>query len=95
MPETSPPDLLTLYPALAALPSLVARLTPMTVPPGTSSGARLRIKGRGIERADEKGDQYVVIKVVVPKKLDAEDRELVETLGKKHPVDARAEAPWK
>ena len=35
MPESSSPDLLALYPALAALPSLVARLTPMTVPPGT------------------------------------------------------------
>jgi len=35
MHETSPPDLLALYPALAALPSMVARLTPMTVPPGT------------------------------------------------------------
>ena len=35
MSETAPPDLLTLYPALAALPAVVAKLTPMTVPAGT------------------------------------------------------------
>jgi CRP/FNR family transcriptional regulator, anaerobic regulatory protein len=35
MPEPTTPDLLTLYPALQSLPSLVAKLTPMTVPAGT------------------------------------------------------------
>lgn len=35
MPETRAPDLLALYPALAALPAVVARLAPMTVPAGT------------------------------------------------------------
>ncbi len=35
MSQTAPPDLLTLYPALAALPAVVAKLTPMTVPAGT------------------------------------------------------------
>jgi CRP/FNR family transcriptional regulator len=35
MSESTPPDLLTLYPALAGLPAVVARLSPMTVPAGT------------------------------------------------------------
>jgi CRP/FNR family transcriptional regulator, anaerobic regulatory protein len=35
MPETRVPDLLALYPALSALPAVVARLAPMTVPAGT------------------------------------------------------------
>jgi len=35
MSQTAPPDLLTLYPALAALPVPVTQLTPMTVPAGT------------------------------------------------------------
>jgi DnaJ-class molecular chaperone len=66
----------------------------VTVPPGTSSHARLRIKGRGVERGNERGDQYVVIKIIVPKNLDDEDRKLVEQLQKKHPVDARADVKW-
>jgi CRP/FNR family transcriptional regulator len=35
MSESTPPDLLTLYPALVALPAVVAKLSPMTVPAGT------------------------------------------------------------
>jgi CRP/FNR family transcriptional regulator, anaerobic regulatory protein len=35
MSQTDPPDLLTLYPALTALPDSVSLLTPMTVPAGT------------------------------------------------------------
>src|SRR5688500_14019849 len=43
------------------VPTLEGPVT-LTSPPGTSSGAKLRIKGRGIERSEEKGDQLVVIK---------------------------------
>jgi curved DNA-binding protein len=67
----------------------------MTIPPGTSSGAKLRIKGRGIQRAGETGDEFAMIKIIVPKGLDDADKELVEKLAKKHPVDARADVPWK
>jgi DnaJ-class molecular chaperone len=76
------------------VPTLEDSVT-LTIPAGTSSGARLRIKGRGIERAGEKGDQFVVIKIIAPKGLDEEDRQLIEALAKKHPVDARAELPWR
>ena len=76
------------------VPTLDGSVT-VTIPPGTSSGAKLRIKGRGIERADEKGDQFVVIKVLVPRNLDADDKQQVEKLAKKHPIDARADVAWK
>src|SRR5688572_727201 len=46
------------------VPTLDGPVT-MTVPPGTSSGAKLRIRERGIYRGNEKGDQYCVIKVLV------------------------------
>ncbi len=52
----------------------------LTVPAGTSSGAKLRIKGRGIKRGEELGDQYAVVKIVVPKELSEEARALVEKL---------------
>ena len=70
------------------------RRVTLTVPPGTSSHSKLRIKGRGVERGTEKGDEYVQIKVVMPKTLSDEDKKVVEELAKKHPVDARAGVPW-
>lgn len=75
------------------VPTLDGPVT-ITIPPGTSSGAKLRIKGRGIERGDEKGDQYVVVKVIVPKNLDESDRKIVEELAAKHPISPRADIQW-
>ena len=40
----------------------------VTVPPGTSSGARLRLRGKGVKLPDgSRGDQYCRIEIVVPK----------------------------
>lgn len=75
------------------VPTLDGPVT-LTIPPGTSSGAKLRIKERGIERGSEKGDQLVVVKVAVPKHLDEDDRKLVEKLQHKHPLHPRAELHW-
>jgi curved DNA-binding protein len=66
----------------------------ITIPPGTSSHAKLRIKGRGIERGGEKGDQFCVVRVIVPKDLDDEDKAAVRQLAEKHPINARAEVKW-
>jgi len=43
--------------------------TVVTVPPGTSSGQKLRLRGKGAPDAKtgQRGDQYAVIKLVVPK----------------------------
>ena len=88
---------LSLYEALlgtkVAVPTLDGPVT-LTIPPGTGSGAKLRIKGRGVQRGEEKGDQHCVIKIVVPKDLDEEDREWVRKLQAKHPIDARADVRW-
>ncbi len=75
------------------VPTLEGAVT-LSVPPGTSSGAKLRIKERGIYRGSEKGDQYVVIKLVVPKNLDDEDRLTIEKMSEKRPVNARADVKW-
>jgi curved DNA-binding protein len=75
------------------VPTLDGPVT-LTVPAGTSSGAKLRIKGRGVERGSEKGDQYVQVKVVVPKGLDDDDKATVEKLAKKHPINPRADVTW-
>src|SRR5438874_8476651 len=75
------------------VPTLEGPVT-LTIPPGTGSGAKLRIKARGIERGEEKGDQFVVVKVLVPKNLDDEAKDLVKRLQQKAPLDARADIRW-
>ena len=56
----------------------------LTVPPGTSSGARLRLRGRGIKRPDgSRGDQMIRVEIVAPKLKpeDAETRKLFEQIA--------------
>ena len=58
----------------------------LTVPGGTSSGAKLRLRGKGVKGPDgTRGDQFCRIEVIVPK-LDAQDQEtrrLVEELDRR------------
>ena len=56
---------------------------------------RARMARDNFERAGEKGDQFVIIKIMVPRTLDAEDKQTVEKLARKHPLDARVDVPWK
>jgi curved DNA-binding protein len=87
----------SLYDALLGakveVPTLDGKVT-LTVPPGTGGGAKLRIKGKGIVRGDERGDQFAVVKVVLPKPLDESDKELIRKLAAKHPIDVRNDTPW-
>ncbi len=75
------------------VPTLDGQVT-ISVPAGTSSGAKLRIKERGIHRGAEKGDQYCVIKVLVPKHLDAESKEHLAKIQEKHSIEARRDVNW-
>lgn len=47
----------------------------LTIPPGTPSGKRFRIKGLGVERNGQRGDQYVEVSITVPEKLDADQEQ--------------------
>ncbi|HEX4055553.1 MAG TPA: DnaJ C-terminal domain-containing protein [Tepidisphaeraceae bacterium] len=88
---------ISLYEAVAGakvdVPTLDGQRT-LTIPPNTSSGAKLRIKSHGIQRGDEKGDQIVITKIVMPKNLDEEDRKSIERIAEKHPVNPRADVGW-
>src|SRR5262245_5823652 len=56
----------------------------LTIPPGTSSGPRLRLRGRGIKRPDgSRGDQIARVEIVAPKIRpdDAETRKLFEEIA--------------
>jgi curved DNA-binding protein len=53
----------------------------LTIPPGTQSGQRLRLRGQGLnKRQGKRGDEYVRLKIVVPKQVTAEQRKLWEEL---------------
>ena len=55
--------------------------TSVTVPPGVSSGQKLRLKGKGVPAAGsnaQPGHQYVVIKIVSPPKLTPEAEKLLK-----------------
>ena len=76
---------LPLWPWQAVLGAEVRVDTPdgpvtLTVPPGTQSGARLRLRGRGLPRGDGRGDLYAIVRVVVPTRPSAAERDAYETL---------------
>lgn len=60
----------------------------ITIPPGTASGQRFRLKGRGwpASRGKPAGDLYAVIKIQPPKQLDERSRELLEEFARLNPV---------
>ena len=77
-----------------SVPTLDGPVT-LTIPPGTGSGAKLRIRGKGFPKpGDDKGDQFVQVRVSVPKDLDADDKAAIEAIAAKHPLNARADLPW-
>lgn len=53
------------------------------VPPGTSSGQVLRLRGQGLGKSEsERGNLLAVIQIVVPEKLSAAERERYEELAR-------------
>jgi DnaJ-class molecular chaperone len=77
------------------VPTLTEGTVVLTVPPGTSSGAKLRLRGKGVlnHKTGDRGDQFVVLKISVPKDLSEEARALYEKLAELNPRDPR-EGLW-
>jgi curved DNA-binding protein len=62
----------------------------VTVPAGTSSGQRLRLRGRGLPNPRGKpGDLYAVVMIMVPAKLSRKERHLFEELAATSSFDPR------
>jgi curved DNA-binding protein len=66
----------------------------LRVPPGTGSGKRLRLKGKGIQSRDRQGDLLALIRIDAPTSLDDQDRTALERIRANEP-DPRSRAPWK
>ena len=54
----------------------------VAIPPGSSSGAKIRVKGQGFPQGLMAGDLYAEIRIVVPGQLTATERALYEQLGR-------------
>ncbi len=68
------------------LPLPLGGTVDVSIPPGVSSGSRLRVREKGCESKNgNKGDFYAVIHIVAPKNIDDETRLLLEELNKKLP----------
>jgi DnaJ-class molecular chaperone len=53
----------------------------LKIPPGAKSSQRLRLRGQGLNmRKGGRGDEYVRLKIVVPKEASSEERRLYEEL---------------
>lgn len=78
--------------AKVEVPTLSEGMVSVTIPPGSSSGRKLRLRGKGVldQRSKQRGDQYVVVKIVVPPELTDEARRAYEALAAAAPHSPRA-----
>ena len=73
--------------SVAVLGGRVAMNTPMgrvmlVIPPTSSSGKQLRIRGKGVEESD----LIVELKIVIPKNIDEESQRLIEEFARRNPI---------
>jgi DnaJ-class molecular chaperone len=61
----------------------------LAIPPGTSSGRTLRVKGKGLPSKDGAGDLYATVRIVLPEGGDAELEELMKKWRDGKPYDPR------
>lgn len=64
----------------ARIPTLEGEVE-MAIPAGTSSGRKLRLRGKGLGAGAKRGDEYVRVGIVMPEKLTSRQRELWEALA--------------
>ena len=74
--------------ARVAVPTVTGPVT-MTIPKGSDAGTQLRLRGKGIQREKNPGDQYVTLKVVIGPSGDPELAEFLEKWAPQHPFDPR------
>ena len=79
--------------ARVEVPTIDGR-TQLRVPPGTQSGQKLRLRGKGVKSAtkdDVVGDEIVEVKITAPEVPNVEAKELWQKLEKLHPENPRDE----
>ncbi len=69
----------------------------LKIPAGTQSGARFRLRNKGVKHLNSSymGDQHVIVKVVTPEKLDQTQRSLFKKLSKTNEMSSSAWTKFK
>jgi curved DNA-binding protein len=76
----------------AKIPTLAGGTT-LRVPPGTTAGTQLRVRGQGLPREDgSRGDLYATVRILTPDQVTAEERGLWEQLARLSPFKPRSES---
>lgn len=63
----------------------------LTIPKGTSSGKRIRVKGHGIATSHGVGDLFAEVQVMLPEKMDADLEAALKKSAESHPQKPRTE----
>ncbi len=72
------------------IPTLSGNVT-LTIPAGTNSGDKQRLKGKGIdnESSRSKGDMYIIMDIRMPKKISRDQKKYFEELSKTDLSDSK------
>ncbi|WP_457573453.1 DnaJ C-terminal domain-containing protein [Desulfolithobacter sp.] len=76
--------------ATVTVPTLGGKVQ-MKIPPGSQSGNKLRLKGKGLCTATKKGDQIVTLKIMTPVPKTDEQKKFYKEMAKLMPFNPRAE----
>jgi DnaJ-class molecular chaperone len=67
----------------------------LTVPPGSSSGRKLRVKGHGVKAGEgPPGDLFAELQIVLPENLSDADRDQLAEIAEKYADNPRADLSW-
>jgi molecular chaperone DnaJ len=76
------------------VPTLEGRAS-LTIPPGTRSGQKFRLRGKGAPHREGSGrGDLIALATIVPPKVDARSRRLLEELAKLGVEDPRGDLDW-
>jgi DnaJ-class molecular chaperone len=78
--------------ARVSVPTVTGPVT-MMIPKGSDTGKQLRLRGKGIQRKTNPGDEIVTLRVFVGQSADPELAEFLEQWAPRHPHDPRQGMP--
>jgi DnaJ-class molecular chaperone len=74
--------------ARVTVPTVTGPVT-LTIPKGSDTGSKLRLRGKGIQKKARAGDQYVTLRVVIGSPSDPDLAKFLEEWSRRHGFDPR------